>query len=399
MFSFLRKPRSADHNRPRRPSFQPRFECLEGRRLLTTLTVLNTLDSGAGSLRAEIAAAHNGDTIAFAAGLSGQTITLTKGELLIKHNLTIAGPGAGQLTVSGNHASRVFEVAAGMQVTLTGLTISNGLAAGANGGGILNSGELTVSGSILSGNSANYRWKGNTIVGGDGGGIYNSGTLTVNSNSTLSGNSASQGGGIDNVGMLTVSNSDVLNNTGSGIFNHGTATISGSILSGNSNWGGAGILTDGTLTVIDSTLSGNSASSYGGGIANMGTGTAVVIGSTLTGNSASNNGGGIFNQGTLTLSSSTLTGNTAGYDGGGVWSGYYATTTVSGSTVSGNSAAYEGGGIWNNGRNTLTVENSSSIIGNFAPVGFGADGYNFGVLGLDSTSTIGILDGNPSTPI
>jgi len=42
------------------------------------------VDSGAGTLRAEIAAAHNGDTLLFAPSLNGQTITLTSGELLIK---------------------------------------------------------------------------------------------------------------------------------------------------------------------------------------------------------------------------------------------------------------------------------------------------------------------------
>ena len=106
----------------------PRLECLEDRVVLSTLTVLNHLDSGAGSLRAEIAAAHSGDTIVFAPSLDGQTITLTSGELLIKKNLTIAGPGAGELTVSGNDASRVFEVAQKENVTLSGLTISNGAA-------------------------------------------------------------------------------------------------------------------------------------------------------------------------------------------------------------------------------------------------------------------------------
>src|SRR4051794_24653372 len=79
------------------------IEVLERRRMFSTLTVLNTLDGGAGSLRAQVAAAHSGDTVVFAPSLAGQTITLTKGELLISRNLTIAGPGAGQLTVSGNH--------------------------------------------------------------------------------------------------------------------------------------------------------------------------------------------------------------------------------------------------------------------------------------------------------
>jgi hypothetical protein len=56
--------------------------------------VLNNLDSGAGSLRAEIAAARSKDTIVFAPSLKGQTITLTSGELLIDKDLTIAGPEA-----------------------------------------------------------------------------------------------------------------------------------------------------------------------------------------------------------------------------------------------------------------------------------------------------------------
>ena len=130
-----------------------------------------------------------GDTIDFAPSLDGQTITLTSGELLINKNLTIAGPGAGELTVSGNHASRVFEVAKGVKsATLSGLTISNGQAAVA--GGILNDGTLTLSGSTLSDNTA----AGSIYVAGSGvgGGIENDGTLTV-SGSTLSGNSRQLG--------------------------------------------------------------------------------------------------------------------------------------------------------------------------------------------------------------
>ncbi|HBI44475.1 MAG TPA: hypothetical protein DDY78_16730, partial [Planctomycetales bacterium] len=62
----------------KRPTFRPTLEALEERWVLSTLTVLNNLDSGRGSLRADIAAAHNGDTIVFASTLvGGQTITLT----------------------------------------------------------------------------------------------------------------------------------------------------------------------------------------------------------------------------------------------------------------------------------------------------------------------------------
>jgi hypothetical protein len=380
----------------KRPTFRPTLEALEHRYLLSTLTVLNTHDSGAGSLRAEIAAAHSNDTIVFAPSLDGQTITLTSGELLIKKNLTIAGPGAGELTVSGNNASRVFEVASKENVTLSGLTISDGAASGVGqageGAGILNHGTLTVSGSALSGNSANQ----------NGGGIHNDGTMTV-SNSTLSGNSAGEGGGIRNEGTLTVSGSVLSGNVGTvvggGIENYGTLTVSGSTLSGNSaNQNGGGIFNDGTLTVSSSTLSGNSTTQQGGGIYNNGT--MTVSNSTLSSNSASY-GGGIYDySGTLTVSGSTLSSNSATYYGGGIYNGA-GSLTVSGSTLSGNSAASAGGGIYNTNSvsATVTVKNSSSITGNTAPVGFGADADNLGVLYLDISSMIGILDGNPAVPI
>ena len=73
--------------------FRPRLEGLEDRTVLSTLTVTNALDSGAGSLRAAIKAASSGDTIVFASSLNGQTITLTSGELAISKSLDIEGPG------------------------------------------------------------------------------------------------------------------------------------------------------------------------------------------------------------------------------------------------------------------------------------------------------------------
>ncbi len=87
--------------------------------------------------------------------------------------------------------------------------------------------------------------------------------------------------------------------------------------------------------------------------------------------------------------------NTA-YKGGGIFSDL-GPLTVSGCTLSSNSATMAGGGIYCIG--TATVKNSSSITGNSAPSGDGADVYNQGTLYLDSTSKIGVLDGNPSVPI
>src|SRR6516165_8471153 len=104
-----------------RRGFHPRLEGLENRTLPSTLTVLNNLDSGAGSLRDTIAAAKSGDTVAFAPSLNGETITLTSNELTINKSLDIEGPGTSLLTISGNDTYRVFDVSQGLTVTIAGL--------------------------------------------------------------------------------------------------------------------------------------------------------------------------------------------------------------------------------------------------------------------------------------
>src|SRR3954468_1838343 len=128
---------------PRRPRhrFRPGIERFEDRTLLSTLTVRNTHDSGAGSLRAAIAAARSDDTIVFAPSVWDKTITLTSGELPVTKSLDIEGPGAARLTVSGDraHARRVFHVSGGVTVTIAGLTIADGSDnSGEGGGGVLN---------------------------------------------------------------------------------------------------------------------------------------------------------------------------------------------------------------------------------------------------------------------
>lgn len=286
------------HVSPRqRTAFRPRLEALEDRWLPSTLTVMNNLDTGPGSLRADIATAQGGDTIIFDPSLTGQTIALTSGELAITKNLTIQGPATNHVAINGGVA-RVFEVdGATTNVTLSNLWIVNGQgnadsnsnAAGTNpgdgyGGGVLNFGMLTVNGCSLSGNRATY-----------GGGIYNQGTLTVSS-STLSNNKASSsGGGICN---------------GGGVFLGGTMTVSSCTLSANFATNGGGISNNiaRTATVTESTLSHNGAT-YGGGIYNRGT--ITVSGSTLTGNTATSKGGGIYNTGKLTIHANIQNNNVA----------------------------------------------------------------------------------------
>ena len=212
-------------------------------------------------LRDAIIAANPGDTIDFS--VTG-TITLTSDVLNLSRNLTIKGPGATNLTVSGNNVYEVFYVG-GVTVNISGITISDGYYS--DGSGIRNNGTLTLTNVTLSGNSAdNY-----------GGGIrnYGNGTLTL-TNVTLSGNSASSGGGIRNDGTLTLTNVT---------------------LSGNSAEVGGGIANNGTSTLTNVTLSGNSAEVGGGIWEGYGTGISASLRNTIV---ASNTGGNCGGPGTIT---------------------------------------------------------------------------------------------------
>lgn len=91
-----------------------------------TITVTTTADGVPGSLRASIAEARPGDTVAVPPG----TYVLTQGELKIKKPLIVAGAGAAQTTIDGDEESRVFliEMPPGpkTQMTISGLTITGG---------------------------------------------------------------------------------------------------------------------------------------------------------------------------------------------------------------------------------------------------------------------------------
>src|SRR5690606_1029155 len=87
------------------------------------------LTSGDCTLREAITAVSPGGTITFdTAGVfaTPQIISLTLGELAIAGSLTINGPGADQLSVSGGGLSRVFLIGAGVDAAIDGITITGG---------------------------------------------------------------------------------------------------------------------------------------------------------------------------------------------------------------------------------------------------------------------------------
>lgn len=291
-----------------------------------TLTVTNTGDSGAGSLRGAISAAHAGDTINFAANLSGQAITLTSGPLKISKSLVIAGPGPARLVVRGNGASRLFNIDPATTVTISGLTIMHGRAWRTSnfGAGIFNDqATLTISDCRLTDNVADDL----------GGAIYNNyGALTIQ-NSTFDNNSTQFSGGAiysnayRGSAVVRISNSTFSGNftqfQGGAIFAYGASLqISTSTFSSNLAMGGFGMPGRGggifaysaMMQISSSTFSDNSATGGGRGGAIYIFDSTGEIGSTIlkTGESGENI---VNDSGTLLSRGYNISDDAAGGDG------------------------------------------------------------------------------------
>src|SRR5579871_4770243 len=218
--SWLTRPRPRPNRHPQGPPrhFRPRVEGLEDRLLLTTVTNLN--NNGTGSLRDAIFLTPNGGTVDFAGNLSG-TITLTTGNLPIGKNLTINGPGSGRITINGNAQTQIFNIASGVTVSISGLTITGGVSGIINGmtnslgGGIFNLGTLALTNMVITNNVAL------STLGsqGLGGGIFNAGSLTMtnclvfNNQAQASGVAGGQGGGIYNTRSMNLTNVTIVNNS------------------------------------------------------------------------------------------------------------------------------------------------------------------------------------------
>lgn len=214
---------------------------------VTDPVVVNNNNSGPGSLRQAVLEACPGSTITFSGVAS--PIVLTTGEIVINKNLTINGPGVNLLSVSGNNSSRVFNIPSGSTLNVNNLTITKGLAASYGaGGGINNSGTITLTNMVFLENSA-YA----------GGGLNNSGkailTNVVFSKNNTYGSPGSGAGGAVYTGTSA----------------NETSFYTNVVFSENSSGGrgGAAVVNGRPTNFINCTFYGNSAFDRGGAIYNV----------------------------------------------------------------------------------------------------------------------------------
>ncbi|WP_367871915.1 choice-of-anchor Q domain-containing protein [Luteolibacter sp. Populi] len=322
------------------------------------LTVTSLADAGPGTLRDQVAAAAPGDTVNFS--VTG-IIEMQVPAISISKDLTITGPGAGSLTLSGtgnepvaHHVASLFDISSGI-VGISGLTLSDAGGTGGEGGAIhVTGGTVTIASTTLSDNAADR-----------GGAIHVSGGTLAVTDSTFSNNQAGGSGGAIAVvlgGTLTVKRSTISDNraykSGGGISNSGTATIEDSTISGNIvplgplNGYAGGIVNGGFMIIRNCTISGNRSESVsntgltgGGGIRNFGP--LTIANSTITDNFA-DKAGGIMNEGPMDLSNTILAGNTVSLYGPDILS--------EGSTGTNNIVGQDPkiGPLANNGGPTLT---------------------------------------------
>jgi hypothetical protein len=290
---------------------------------------------GNGINDCDLVVAAGPNTVTFAPSLTGATITLTGGELIIDDadpdGLDIVGPGMNQLTVSGQDTDRVFNFSAATTATISGLSVIDGNPAAvdgiAQGGGIRNEGELTLTDVLVTDNEVTAT-STLTNVFADGAGVYNGGSITLD-HSRVEGNAAdvTAAGSIENAQArgagifsdlggttMVIENSTIADNP---------ATATNNSLGTADALAVGGMYSAGDLDVTHSTFSGNSATASHtvtgtattvGAILAEGTGTSNLELSTVAANLADPSGpgatfpaGGIYSQASvLAIRSSTI---------------------------------------------------------------------------------------------
>lgn len=311
--------------------------------------VTTNLDDGLGSLRSVLLGVSSGDTITFDPAIFGDTIHL-ENELQICSDVTIMGPTAPSISISGGDSCRIMYITRGHHVEISNLNFVNG----------------------------------NATSGEDGGALNVFGSIHLK-NCLLTNNYASDDGGAIAIAELGA-----------------TAVLDSCKLIQNTcgDDGGAFRCFEGQLTLNATTVKNNSSPSYGGALSNSGI--VTIFNSTFSHNQAAEHGGALRNFGTgiLNLTNTTISENTCGIRGAGISSSSSATVSLEFCTVTDNDAGSLGGGVRITGggicniHNTLIAENTGSSSTDISSFGATFTSQGFNLIGDTTGSALVTMNGD-----
>jgi hypothetical protein len=406
-----------------------------------TTVVTTTLDSGYGSLREAVGCALLGETVTFSPSLAGLAIVLTTTQIVLSQSITIDGSAAPGVKVDGNSATRIFNLPATGPVTITALTLQNGLAD--QGGAVLadldsplrlNDVNVLTSTATTNSGGGVYAGAALTLIGGRfqgnaclstcyGGGLYANSALSISGTDFIDNEAVWGGGGAYAAAVAGVNGgryqeNECLESTCAGGALHayaGLELIGSEFLTNTSQLRGGAVYA-GPGVVVNARFEGNRCTAdlcnggayfaaaasvftgthfitntsvyHGGGLATAGY--PLTITTSLFERNACTDincyGGGLYSTGNLVLSDAQIFSNTSQYDGAGVK--VDGLMLISNALFQGNRCANEfcsGGGAVAGSALTVTA---SSFISNSASI-FGGGLFNFGQARIDDSVFIG----------
>ena len=268
---------------------------------------------------------------------------------------------AGGAIVTGDVSNEKLTLNANLKEIKNSIFENNKVTDKSGGGGAIINNQLT---NTLNINSSSF----NSNSANDGGAIYNSGNLAI-SNSTFTNNTAQRtGGAIANVSdtkqkvnaNLTVQNSNFYNNqsdmAGGAIYTDSSLTVKNSNFYNNRT----------NKTVSDENSKGNEESSgLGGGAIFSLMGDLNIEEASFANNETNGDGGAVYSLArTQNIKNSSFTGNKAEQNGGAVYS-FIGTQSIKNSDFIGNKAEQDGGAIYalslDNSQETTTITDSNFI--------------------------------------
>lgn len=264
------------------------------------------------------------------------TLVVDAGGILVLNGVRVTHP-------SGVKGSGVYVASGGSLILVSGSISDN---ADADGGGVVNYGNFTMSGGQVSSNAATE-----FVEDVGGGGVLNRGNFIM-SGGEISNNNIFNG--VYNFGNFTMSGGKILKNIGSGVFNSGNFIMSGGEISNNIADSGGGVYINssfddgGSFTMSGGMIYNNSAVDSGGGVHNVG-GIFNLSDGIIANNTATTYGGGIYSTGSVVMSGGEISNNTSTV-GGGVVNNLGNFTMTNGIFLN-NAATSVGGGVYTYGGN------------------------------------------------